>query len=315
MPPGTEEGRTLLAHELAHVVQQRQGPAIDAESVEPAGSSAEREADVAASAATRGHAPATLKAAPAGISRDTGSGAPAPLSDPNGVGYNKILLRAGAGALSAVQDLASLEKAGKGGPDVDVAKFAALPSNAALDVLALQRHAAGTGCEPWFPKLLASPVALTDPYGGKPSPVKAFVFAGQTDRRALVIGGVHNKTEPQGAAVVEKMRTLLTARAKAKKPPFFTTVLVPNLFDPSRYDPKSERWIRADAVSGSTSIGSRGRVTRSVEPNRNFPLPGEDLDAARKRGVAAGPELIFNDPAAPGSAPRGGGAALAWRTR
>ncbi|WP_328475122.1 DUF4157 domain-containing protein [Actinoplanes sp. NBC_00393] len=49
--PHTREGRRLLAHELAHVVQQRAGTAGS-----QAGGAAEREADAAATAVTRGQA-------------------------------------------------------------------------------------------------------------------------------------------------------------------------------------------------------------------------------------------------------------------
>jgi hypothetical protein len=50
--PGTPAGRSLLAHELAHVVQQAAGAAVAAQP--DAGVDAEREADAAATAVTRG---------------------------------------------------------------------------------------------------------------------------------------------------------------------------------------------------------------------------------------------------------------------
>jgi Domain of unknown function (DUF4157) len=296
--PSATEGKTLLAHELSHVVQQRR-VAIDPEAVEPAGSLAEREASSAAAAATHDHGSIALTAEPRGISRDVGWARRGKIPDAYGMGYNEILARAGAAAEPAVRDLASLEKADM---TVDVAGFSALPSAAALDVLALQRHAAGTACESWFPALLAAPIALSDPYGGT-SAVRAQYFPGVTDRRALIIGGVHNRTEPQGAAVVEKLRALLTARIAAGRPPYFTTVLVPNLFTASRYDTGSPRWVRGGM---GRDLGGTLERSRSVEPNRNFPLPGEDLAAARARGSSSStaPELIFRDPAAPTAAPR-----------
>jgi hypothetical protein len=52
--PGTRSGQRLLAHELAHVVQQRSGTAVAGRS--EAGADAEREADAAAAAVMRGHA-------------------------------------------------------------------------------------------------------------------------------------------------------------------------------------------------------------------------------------------------------------------
>jgi hypothetical protein len=52
--PGTRNGQRLLAHELAHVVQQHAGTNVAGRS--EAGADAEREADAAAAAVTRGHA-------------------------------------------------------------------------------------------------------------------------------------------------------------------------------------------------------------------------------------------------------------------
>jgi hypothetical protein len=54
--PETTEGKRLLAHELAHVVQQERGAnlSVQAQRAEPAGGSAEREADRAADAIIRG---------------------------------------------------------------------------------------------------------------------------------------------------------------------------------------------------------------------------------------------------------------------
>lgn len=126
---------------------------------------------------------------------------------------------------------------------------------------------------------------------------------GHDFRRALIIGGVHNRTEPQGSAVVNKLKQALAARIGAGQPPFFTTILVPDLFATGRCDPNSERWIR-----GGIGRDRQGRVqaSRSVEPNRNFPLPGEGLAAVRARGSSGStePELVFRDPANPSASPR-----------
>ena len=298
--PATTEGQRLLAHELAHVVQQ-QRVKVNPRSVEPSGSMAEREAHAAAAAVTNGNRSFALTAAPQGINRDAGWAGRGPLPDPWGMGYNEILTKAGASAEPAIRDLISVVDVHM---KVDAKKFSALPSDKAFDVLALERHAAGTGCESLFPVLRAQffsgqPVALSDPYGGT-SAVKAHFFPGKTDRRAMILGGVHNKTEPQGARVVEKLRTLLTTRMASGQSPFFTTVLVPSLFAPGRY---SDRWVK-----GGMGINKEGNLetNRAVEPNRNFPLPGEGLDAARARGQSGptAPELVFKDPANPSASPR-----------
>lgn len=54
--PGTAAGRRLLAHELAHVVQQRRGPGLQGGAVGRRGDAAEREADAAAGAMLGGAA-------------------------------------------------------------------------------------------------------------------------------------------------------------------------------------------------------------------------------------------------------------------
>ncbi|HYH78831.1 MAG TPA: DUF4157 domain-containing protein [Longimicrobium sp.] len=291
--PGSREGTTLLAHELTHVVQHDRSP-IDTGAVEPVGSPAEREAHAVAAAVAGGDGPVRVTAASRGINRDVGWAGRGPIPDPYGVGYNTILTSAGAGAEPAVRDLASLEKADL---TPDVAVFWALPAPRAQAVLALEPHAKGTTCASWFPTLHtlpSGPMALADPYDpiGAPRPVKAHFVQGRTNRKALVLGGVHNKSEPQGSVVVNRLLQILATR---KTPPFFSVALVPDLFDPSRYG-TNPRWIK-----GGMGQDTKGQLEkkREVEPNRNFPLPGEDLGAARARGAGSktAPELVFNDPA------------------
>lgn len=147
-----EAGRTLLAHELAHVVQQRRGR-IDESRVEPAHSPAEREAHHAASLVASGRRAPPLRQVPVGIPRDVGWAGRGPIPDPYGMGYNDILTRAGPGAMSAVRDLASCEDRHM---NLDRAKFDALTPDRRAAVLALEAHAKGTACENWFKTLTFS---------------------------------------------------------------------------------------------------------------------------------------------------------------
>jgi hypothetical protein len=117
-----------------------------------------------------------------------------------------------------------------------------------------------------------------------PPPVRAFFFPGRTTRRALIVGGVHG-SEPQGARVVESLRQELETMAKAGKQPHFTVILVPVLIERT-HDPTL-------AKPGSRHVGG-------VEPNRTFPRPGEDYADVRARAKAGDPELMMDDPAAPG---------------
>lgn len=63
----SEAGRRLLAHELAHVVQQRRAPSLDSSTIEPPGGAFESAADHAAAHAVHGQVPpvAGAGAAPA----------------------------------------------------------------------------------------------------------------------------------------------------------------------------------------------------------------------------------------------------------
>jgi hypothetical protein len=87
--PETREGRRLIAHELAHVVQQR-GTTVDVGHgdvpMSKPGDAGERAADAAADAVGRGERVAPLQATPAGIQRACGRaalGAPAPACSPS----------------------------------------------------------------------------------------------------------------------------------------------------------------------------------------------------------------------------------------
>ena len=156
--PETREGRHLLGHELTHVVQQR-AARIDARTIEPPGSRAEREADTAAWHVASGRNAPPISAVASGLTRDSGSAGKAPIPDPAGMGYNTIFKSAGSASEPAVNDLRSLETAKM---DVDVSKFEALSTARRQAVLALEPHAAGTAVVGWFAKLKASPKHRAD---------------------------------------------------------------------------------------------------------------------------------------------------------
>jgi hypothetical protein len=121
----------------------------------------------------------------------------------------------------------------------------------------------------------------------KPSELpEAFFFQGRSDRRALVIAGIHGD-EKRGVEVVKLLQTNLTG---AKLKPFLTTILVPIVI-PRSYAAGSRN------VPGGIGRDKSGRtVCRPTEPNRNYPLPGEDLAKAQARGKSGldVPELMIN---------------------
>lgn len=89
--PNTPDGRRLLAHELAHVVQQdgRPGPVQTRLDISTPGDAGEREADAAADAVMNGRTPPRLNAAPPAVQRKCGPidlGVPTPDCTPSDVG-------------------------------------------------------------------------------------------------------------------------------------------------------------------------------------------------------------------------------------
>ena len=127
-----------------------------------------------------------------------------------------------------------------------------------------------------------------------PPPVHAFYFPGVSERRALIIGGVHG-SEPQGVAVVESLCAELTKRSAAGKPPYFTVILVPKLIARTHQSTfpkvKDRRYVPRAPGDTAAEVDKTG-----IEPNRTFPMPGEDYADARKRAAAGDSELKFDPP-------------------
>jgi hypothetical protein len=133
---------------------------------------------------------------------------------------------------------------------------------------------------------------LPDPEDGVS--IRAFLFPGRTDHRALIISGIHGD-EMAGSEVVERLRFLLKARSAAGNPPFFTTMLIPVLIKRTRLT--EERYVPGGLglVEGADGKSRQLKlVQQPIEPNHNFPLPGEDYEIARRRG-ARGPADAEND--------------------
>jgi hypothetical protein len=296
--PETLSGRRLLAHELTHVVQQRLGEFAGFGGDEP---ELEREAwKTADSVASGGRAAVSAIAASGQVYRSTLSAA---LSAAWTARHNKgeifDLLRAAAPAPGDTDTLTALATIFPGATDDSwlagqIMTFG--PETLWPPVIVSERvRRAATGR--WSPEAGNISAVLPDrgAAGSTPPSVEAFFFPGRTDRRALIIGGVHG-SEPQGVAAVQQLRTLLATRSAAGHPPFFTTITVPILI-PRTVAPASR------LVPDTLGISVSGSVIRHrADPNRNFPLPGEGLATAIARGAASptAPELHMFDPAAPG---------------
>jgi hypothetical protein len=252
--PTSAEGERLLAHELAHVVQQRADRAGD-------GAANEIEAKEAASEPARGGLTLVRGAARRGVAQFS------PLSD----SLDKAMASGGKAAVFQL-----LRERGRDGPISPTAPF-----EPDLDKWLNANFAAGTddrwlaeqliffGSEPHWPLSALTERerrahAATGGWGkeagniegdfdtgpGRTS-IKAYFFPGTTARRAMIIGGVHG-SEASGAQVVNIVLDMLRA---ASSPPAYSLILVPALFP--------------------ENVASGNRVTPgNVDPNRQMPAVG-----------------------------------------
>lgn len=133
-------------------------------------------------------------------------------------------------------------------------------------------------------------------------PIQAWLFPGRTERRALIMSGVHGD-EMAGIEVVEHLKALLERRSAAGNRPFFTTMLVPVVMP--RTSQRQQRYAKdgVGLIEVDNNPKKRKVVRHDVEPNLNFPLPGEDYEMARRRGMAhpTDAELFIRVPSASGT--------------
>jgi hypothetical protein len=132
--------------------------------------------------------------------------------------------------------------------------------------------------EAWKPsqrygRTLYEEKTLTTPDGDASVPVEVPVwrFPGRTADVALVFGGVHG-TEGIGVEIVNNVKQQLIKAAERGRRPLYTTVVIPELIAARRRWKDDPRYVDVD--------GHR------VEPNRNFPAPGETYAVALQRGLS-----------------------------
>lgn len=257
----TRRSRRLIAHELTHSIQQQRGTTGSAEA-------AEREAWIASAMAADG--------GPAGVRQSAPSGVPqlSPLSDDLDAAFKK-------GDKGAVFDL--LRARGPLTPDADTTAWldATFKPNTDPAKLADDRWLADTiikhGPEPKWPfsafeerarlarehKWPAEPgnIEATFALGKGIEPIKAYYFRGTSDRRAMIIAGVHG-TELGGVEVVERLLTKM--RAPNAPTPYFSVIVIPQVFP---------RNVKARARRTSDRTVNPKDWTR--DPNRQMPKIGE----------------------------------------
>ena len=234
--PGSGKGKRLLAHELTHVVQQNS--TVKNNAIQRDGDGDAKAAEAAAALAKKKDLFDRLRAA-------------SPTTD------EKLKKEVETTFAEGTDDRWLAEKIMKNGPE---------PLWPKDDIQERQKRAIDNK---WAPE----PGNIAGTLGSGSHTVQAFYFRGTTDRRALIIGGVHG-SEPGGVEVVNDLLDLL--RAPNAPMPFFSIIIVPELFSANVHSsrPLSER-----RTSGGTTqklVKGKAKDVDTPDPNRQFPAVGAD---------------------------------------
>lgn len=273
--PGTAAGRVLLGHELAHVAQQMRGGGAGARPsrVASGGGPHEAEAHRAGMSVAAG-GPASVRSAvsPGTLQRS-------PLTDEIDKGKSSggkaevfNILRA-KGPIAADPDLGRCLDAAFG-PNTDPAKTT--DDRWLADQLVLYGpeprwpHAAllernrRSRDNKWAPE--AGNIEASFDVGTGNPPVKAYYFPGTSDKRAMIIGGVHG-TEAAGVEIVNIL--LERMRAPGATMPYYSVIIVPVLF------PRNLARRNAAKKAGNDANATDLRKTPGFkDPQRQMPALG-----------------------------------------
>jgi hypothetical protein len=110
-------------------------------------------------------------------------------------------------------------------------------------------------------------------------PIEAYYFPGTSNKRALVIGGVHG-SELSGIAVA---KTLIEQLAK-QQDIYYSVIVIPVLFPDN-----AEKAITNPSLIGGVSNLGRYSYTASADPNRQMPPLGQAFDPNRPLDFAGRP--------------------------
>jgi hypothetical protein len=270
--PGTTSGRRLLGHELTHVVQQGADAGAQADGIAPAHGAQEAEAQRAAAAVSQGGQVAVQSTAGPAVQRSPLTEALVKGKASGGKGEFFNILRA-KGPITGDPDLAACLDAAFG-PNTDPAKT--------TDDRWLADQIVQYGSEPRWPLAAlvernrrsrdnkwaaeAGNIEADFDVGAGKEPVKAFYFPGTSDKRAMIIGGVHGSE----AAGVEIVNILLEKmRAPGAPMPFYSVIIVPDLF------PGNLARRNADIKAGKKKDDTEYRRTPGFkDPQRQMPAVG-----------------------------------------
>jgi hypothetical protein len=301
--PHSTAGRSLLAHELAHVVQQGAPPVHRPLTGVPA------------SHGRNGHVGAATNT---GIGSLTAGRAVLPVGTIQCSPLSDELTRLAREPKGRVFDI--LRERGPAPRDSDALQVLRARFDAGTDDRWLAEQLLTHGSEPlWPPSAISKRVALAaggnwspepgniraeltypaEAHAGSLPPVVAYFFPGSTAERALVVGGIHG-SEVQGARTVESLRAELRTLSLVGRPPRFTTILVPVL-NARIHDPalrrQRDRYLPRRTEEEATDAATRARETSAeIEPNRTFPAPGESHADVRARAGRGGAELEYTGP-------------------
>jgi len=275
--PGTADGRGLLAHELTHVVQQRDVLGTPAEL--PVGSAAhatEQEAgDIAAASRS------------AAVSTRTG-----PVLRRSAL-TDELTAAMAAGGRDGV--FALLRKRRPGTPDPDLTPWLDRNFPAGTHDREYADLLVAHGPEPRWPAdalveldrlgIATEEAAAEFDVGAGRTPVRAYYFPGLLARHAMIVGGMHG-SERAGVEVVELLLELLRTpdpRTGRPRMPTFSVIVVPTLL-PANYA-KSRRKTpgHGDPNRQSPAIGTSAGDRRDAQ--------GRPLDTVGK-GRPIEPELL-----------------------
>ncbi|MET0463181.1 MAG: hypothetical protein ABW007_08500 [Chitinophagaceae bacterium] len=100
-------------------------------------------------------------------------------------------------------------------------------------------------------------------------PVNAWYFPGISDKRALVIGGVHGSE----LSSIEVAQALVERLMAAEEKTYYSVIVIPSLFPDN-----AATAMRMPEQTGSVLNIGRYTHEQAVDPNRQMPSPGENID-------------------------------------
>jgi hypothetical protein len=98
--------------------------------------------------------------------------------------------------------------------------------------------------------------------------IEAYYFPGTSDKRAIVIGGVHGSE----LSSIEIARVLIVELQKGRIP-YYNVIIVPSLFPDNAEKAKDNPGL----IGGGTNLG-RYTTSNAVDPNRQMPPLGKSFD-------------------------------------